>query len=43
MEDKVIIEINKEEVYYLIDAITSSSLPTKRNLVNLLNKLKKEL
>lgn len=40
MEDNIIIKITKEEVFYLINAITSSSLPTKRNLVNLLNRLK---
>lgn len=40
MDDNIIIKITKDELIYLIDAVTNSNLPTKRNLVNLLNRLK---
>lgn len=40
MEDNIVIKITKDELVYLIDAITTSNLPTKRNLINLLNRLK---
>ena len=40
MKEKFVIEISKDELICLMDAISSANLPTKRNLMKLLKILK---